>query len=67
MFTIGGVDWGKVRQWRTDYKMQHVWLEAQANGDMEPFQSDIMGFWWTPTRERGVLAETPARRRGDPV
>jgi hypothetical protein len=30
--------------------MQEVWAEAQANGDMEPFQSKIMGFWWTPTR-----------------
>ena len=50
MFTIGGVDWPRVRQWRTDYKMEHVWKQAQANGDMEPFQSVIMGFWWTPTR-----------------
>ncbi len=50
MFTIGGVDWEKVRAWRTDYKMKHVWAEAQRNGDMEPFQSQIMGFWWTPTR-----------------
>lgn len=50
MFTIGGVDWDKVNQWRTNYKMQHVWKEAQDNGDMEPFQSQIMGFWWSPTR-----------------
>ena len=50
MFTIGGVDWSKVSQWRTDYKMEHVWVEAQRNGDMRPFQSVIMGFWWTPTR-----------------
>ncbi len=50
MFTIGGVDWPRVQQWRTDYKMTRVWLEAQANGDMEPFQSTIMGFWYTPTR-----------------
>lgn len=50
MFTIGGVDWPKVEAWRTDYNMTHVWEEAQRNGDMEPFQKNIMGFWWTPTR-----------------
>jgi len=50
MFTIGGVDWPKVESWRTDYAMRNVWEEAQRNGDMEPFQFTIMGFWWTPTR-----------------
>lgn len=50
MFTIGGVDWEKVKPWRTDYKMRHVWELAQKNGDMRPFQNQIMGFWWTPTR-----------------
>ncbi len=50
MFTIGGVEWPKVEAWRTDYQMRHVWEEAQRKGDMEPFQSTIMGFWWTHTR-----------------
>jgi len=50
MFTIGGVDWDRVKAWRTDYNMMHVWKQAQDNGDMRPFQSRIMGFWWTPTR-----------------
>jgi len=50
MFLIGGVDWDRVKAWRTDYKMEHVWRQAQQAGDMEPFQSVIMGFWWTPTR-----------------
>jgi hypothetical protein len=50
MFTIGGVNWEKVAKWRTDYQMRHVWAEAQRNGDMRPFQTHIMGFWWTPTR-----------------
>ncbi len=50
MFTIGGVDWPRVEEWRTDYQMRHVWEEAQRNGDMLPFQTTIMGFWWTPTR-----------------
>jgi len=50
MFTIGGVEWDKVEKWRTNYSMEHVWAEAQKNGDMRPFQQKIMGFWWTPTR-----------------
>jgi len=51
MFTIGGVDYARLQEWRAgDYQLKHVWQEAQANGDMEPFQSVVMGFWWTPTR-----------------
>ncbi|MFP4579087.1 MAG: FAD-dependent oxidoreductase [Candidatus Sumerlaeia bacterium] len=50
MFTIGGVEWPKVRDWRTSYGMNEVWHEAQRKGDMRPFQDHIMGFWWTPTR-----------------
>ncbi len=50
MFTIGGVEWPRVEAWHTDYQMRHVWEEAQRNGDMEPIQTTIMGFWWTPTR-----------------
>lgn len=50
MFTIGGVNWEQHKQQRTSYGMEEVWAEAQQNGDMRPFQSKIMGFWWTPTR-----------------
>jgi hypothetical protein len=50
MFTVGGCEWERIEKWRTDYQMQEVWEEAQRRGDMEPFQSQIMGFWWTPTR-----------------
>ena len=51
MFTIGGVDWQAVRAFRgDDYKLRHVWRKAQAAGDMEGFQDQIMGWWWTPTR-----------------
>lgn len=50
MFTIGGVDWDRVRAWRTSYGMREVWELAQRRGDMRPFQKTIMGFWWTPTR-----------------
>ncbi|MBN1138804.1 MAG: FAD-dependent oxidoreductase [Anaerolineae bacterium] len=47
MFTIGGVDWTRVAAWRSDYQMREVWLQAQAEGIMEPFQDQIMGFWHT--------------------
>ncbi len=51
MFTIGGVDYDRVQRFRGgDYKLEHVWKKAQANGDMRPFQHCIMGWWWTPTR-----------------
>jgi len=51
MFTIGGVDWDQVRAFRgTDWQLKGVWKQAQDAGDMEPFQDQIMGWWWTPTR-----------------
>ncbi len=51
MFQIGGVDWQRVSEFRgTDYELAHVWKKAQQAGDMRPFQSVIMGWWWTPTR-----------------
>lgn len=61
MFTIGGVDWGRVEQFRKEYaeknpddpkvwKLERVYEEAIRNGDMEPFQTGNMGWWWTATR-----------------
>ena len=51
MFTIGGVDWDRVQDFRkNNHKLEHVWKEAQDNGDMQPFQYCVMGWWWTPTR-----------------
>jgi hypothetical protein len=51
MFQIGGVDYDRVSEFRGgDWKLRDVWAKAQAAGDMEPFQSQIMGWWWTPTR-----------------
>ncbi len=47
MFTIAGVDWPRVAEWRTTYQNKEVWLKAQRDGIMEPFQSVIMGFWHT--------------------
>lgn len=51
MFMIGGVDYDKVQAFRKgDYQLEHVWKKAQADGSMRPFQTCIMGWWWTPTR-----------------
>lgn len=55
MFTIGGVDMAKVKAFKgsrgsADHDLKDVWKEAQKNGDMRPFQSKVMGWWWTPTR-----------------
>ena len=32
MFTIEGVDWPRVVEWRTDYQMQEAWHQAQKEG-----------------------------------
>ncbi|MDD4889347.1 MAG: FAD-dependent oxidoreductase [Phycisphaerae bacterium] len=51
MFTIGGVDWDRVKAFRgDDWKLSAVWAKAQADGVMEPIQNQIMGWWWTPSR-----------------
>ncbi len=61
MFQIGGVNNEAVRHFRwTEYRkmypgenpfqLRKVWEQAQKNGDMEPFQNNIMGWWYTPTR-----------------
>ena len=50
MFTIGGCNWKCIEAARPDFEWKELWAEAQRNGDMEPFQSVIMGWWWTPSR-----------------
>jgi hypothetical protein len=47
MFTLEGVDWPRVAAWRENYQMRDVWLQAQEDGIMEPFQDQIMGWWHT--------------------
>ncbi|MDF1512586.1 MAG: FAD-dependent oxidoreductase [Anaerolineae bacterium] len=47
MFMLEGVDWPRVAAWRTNYQMEEAWLKAQADGIMEPFQNQIMGWWHT--------------------
>ncbi len=54
MFQLGGVDMERVRAYQRtqgdDWKLTRTWKRAQEAGDMRPFQSVIMGWWWTPTR-----------------
>ncbi len=50
MFTIGGVGWPRVEAWWKDHDYREMLKEAQKNGDMDPFQSEILCRWWTPTR-----------------
>ncbi len=55
MFTIGGVEWDRVCEFRNlqggrHDKLKAVWKQAQDNGDMRPFQTEIMGWWHTKTR-----------------
>lgn len=61
MFQLGGVDMQEVDRFRGEYcqkykddhnwwKLERVYKQAQENGDMEPFQSGNMGWWYTPTR-----------------
>lgn len=61
MFTIGGVDWPAVDKFWQKHKAEHgngrdawkleaVYAEAVCKGDMRPYQTGNMGWWWTPTR-----------------
>lgn len=54
MFMLEGVDWPRVDAWRTNYQMTEVWEQAQAEGIMEPFQNQIMGWWHTDVRPTQV-------------
>jgi hypothetical protein len=50
MFTIGGCEWERIEAARPSFQWKEIWADAQRNGDMEPFQDQIMGWWWTPSR-----------------
>ena len=61
MFTIGGVDWKRVQEFMEEYKrnnpadkepwkLRKVYAQAIECGDLRPFQTGNMGWWWTPTR-----------------
>lgn len=67
MFQMGGFDPEPFFEFRRRGYMEkyqverneadkEVWAEAQRNGDMEPFQTRTMGWWWCATRPDQVGA-----------
>ena len=51
MFRVGGCDTQKVRELqRPDWNLNDVWARAIEAGDMEPFQTQLMGFWYVRNR-----------------
>ncbi len=51
MFRIEGVDWPSVREYRKgDPKLMDFCQKAIDAGDMHPFQTQLMGFWWSKYR-----------------
>ena len=51
MFRIGGVDWPRVQEYRKgDPKLTDFCQKAIDAGDMYPFQTNLMGFWWSKYR-----------------
>ena len=54
MFQLGGIDMDRIRAYQIsegeDWKLKKTWQRAREAGDMRPFQTEIMGWWWTPTQ-----------------
>jgi len=51
MFRMAGVDWEKLAEYRkSDPKIKDMCQRAIDAGDMEPFQTQLMGFWHWPGR-----------------
>jgi len=51
MFRMAGVGWERISEYRkTDGRVEQVCRKAIDAGDMEPFQTQLMGFWHWPGR-----------------
>lgn len=51
MYRVGGVDWPRAaRYWGEDAQLQGFCRKAIDLGLMGPWQSQLMGFWWIPSR-----------------
>ncbi len=51
MFRVGGCDTERVRQHqREDPGLRSTWQRAIDAGDMDPFQTQLMGFWYLQCR-----------------
>ncbi|MFO8009126.1 MAG: FAD-dependent oxidoreductase [Candidatus Brocadiia bacterium] len=51
MYRVGGVDWPRVQEYmKDDPGLKEFCRRAAEEGLMEPWQSQLMGFWWIPSR-----------------
>lgn len=51
MYRVGGVDWPRAaKYWQEDHQLRQFCEKAVAAGLMGPWQSQLMGFWWIPSR-----------------
>lgn len=51
MYRVGGVDWPRAAHyWAEDTQLQGFCKRAAEAGLMGPWQSQLMGFWWIPSR-----------------
>lgn len=51
MYRVGGVDWPSVERYlASDPRLETFCREAAERGLMRPWQSQLMGFWWIPSR-----------------
>lgn len=55
MFRLEGADWSGINEYRkTDSGLTEMCRKAIEAGDMEPFQTQLMGFWYTKYRPTQV-------------
>lgn len=51
MYRVGGVDWPRAaKYWNEHPQLKEFCREAAESGLMGPWQSQLMGFWWIPSR-----------------
>lgn len=48
MLRVGGCDTERVREYQAVYgwRLKHVWTQAVKNGEMDPFNVHVCGFWF---------------------
>ena len=67
-----GLDEYTVNHSHTDFdtadgRINSVWRRAVANGDMEPFQTNLMGFWLVPSRPTQIAVNFTHITHVDPT
>jgi glycine/D-amino acid oxidase-like deaminating enzyme len=68
MFMMCDVDLQRINEYRResgDFGLGRLLQEACAAGEMEPFETQLMGFWEAPSLPRHVYANFTAIRRVD--